>query len=99
MEYIREILATNLQRLRKSRGYTQAQLAMAIGSTAASYNRWENGINWPDPESIEKIASYYQVKSSALFQDPSLVAPVNSSDYLKDLLLKDIELIINKYKS
>lgn len=98
MEYIRKILASNLLELRKSKGSTQAKIAEEVGATVASYNRWENGINWPDPESIEKIANYYSIPSSRLFQDKSLQTPPASPDYLKDSLLKEVESVLNKYK-
>lgn len=99
MEYIRQILASNLLRLRKSKGLTQAQIAELVNTTPASYNRWEKGVNWPDPESIEKIAFQLNVKSSELFADNSLKIPLNAKEYLKDSIIKDLELIIDKYKN
>jgi transcriptional regulator with XRE-family HTH domain len=99
MEYIRQILASNLLRLRKSKGLTQVQIAEMIESTPASYNRWEKGVNWPDPESLEKIALALGVKSSEFFIDNSLSTPLNSSDFLKDSIIKELEAIIDKYKN
>lgn len=72
MEYIREILGANLLALRKSKDLKQVELANLIGVTPASYNRWENGGNWPDPESLEKLATFYNVPSSRFFYDPGL---------------------------
>jgi transcriptional regulator with XRE-family HTH domain len=85
MEYIRTILAKNLLYNRKLNNLTQAQLSEKLGITSASYNRWENGINWPDPESIEKLAAFYGIRSSAFYQDPNVLSPV-----------QDIEPPINK---
>lgn len=79
MEFIREILARNLLLLRKERGVTQGQLASALNTTAASYSRWENAAAWPDPESLEKLASFYGVRSSRFFYDQDLDKPIEQS--------------------
>ena len=99
MEYIREILARNILSLRKETGQTQSTVAQAIGSTVASYSRWENGINWPDPESIEKLASFYKVPSSRLFYDEALDRPETPALDPQNELLLEIQKVLNKYKS
>lgn len=78
MEFIREILAKNLLQLRKERGVTQGQLANSLNTTAASYSRWENAVAWPDPESLEKLAQFYGVRSSRFFHDPDLEKPLET---------------------
>jgi transcriptional regulator with XRE-family HTH domain len=99
MEYIRTILSKNLQVLRKHSGLTQADLSQKLGTTPASYNRWENGINWPDPESIEKIALFYGVRSSRLFHDNDLSVPIESISKLNPReIISDLETVIEKLK-
>jgi putative transcriptional regulator len=40
---------------RKAKGWTQAQLAEALGTTQAVVSRWESGDAKPNPESLEKL--------------------------------------------
>ncbi len=102
MEFIREILAKNLLLPRKERGVTQGQLASALNTTAASYSRWENAAAWPDPESLEKLASFYGIRSSRFFYDQDLekppIDPSKTPPSPKELTKKLEELIelINK---
>jgi len=72
MEFIREILSKNLEGLRKSKGLKRKELAEKANVAYSGYVRWENGLNWPDPESLEKIALFYNVKSSRFFYDSEL---------------------------
>ncbi len=39
-------IGANIQRLRRSRGLTQEQLADAIGVSAAAVSKWETGISY-----------------------------------------------------
>jgi len=79
MELIREILAKNLLVLRKELSITQAELAVRLETTTATYNRWENGTSWPDVESLEKIATLYGIRSTRLFYDHDLEKPLSDS--------------------
>lgn len=99
MEYIREILAKNLLELRKSKSLTQGQVATGIDATVASYSRWENGINWPDPESLEKLATYFEVPSSRLFVDDNLQRPPMPALDPQNVLIQEMQNLLNKFKS
>lgn len=98
MEYIREILAKNLLELRKSKGLTQGQVATVIDSTVASYSRWENGLNWPDPESLEKLAICFEVPSSRFFADDNLQRPPLPALDPQNVLIQEMQNLINKFK-
>lgn len=99
MEFIRSLLYKNLQDLRKERGLTQKTVADAIGVSQSSYGRWEAG-EWISPESIEKLAQFYGVRSSRFFYDPDLNEPPmkTSAPSPKEITKKLEELIqfINK---
>lgn len=80
-ESIRAILSKNLRELRKERGLTQEGLASLAGFQGPSYNRWESGKSWPEPETIEALAKALGVPESRLFLDLSLTSPATLNPY------------------
>lgn len=100
MEYIRIIFIGNLVRLRRERGLTQQEVAESLSITAPSYNKWEKGFTWPDPESIEKLASFYGVRSTALFHDPNVSLPTQDIQppLNKKEIIKKLEDLIDSIK-
>lgn len=68
--YLRVIVMTLGNRLRAARkrsGYTQKQLAEMIGAKHNSVSNWENGLNMPDPATIEYICDTLSVTPNYLF--------------------------------
>ena len=61
MENVKEIIAKNLVELRKSRKYTQQQLAEKLNYSDKAISRWEHAESLPDIETLCKIADYYHV--------------------------------------
>lgn len=61
------ILAENLSKYRKMHGYTALQLSEVIDTTPAMVSRYENGISWPAPATLEKLADLYQIAIADLF--------------------------------
>lgn len=53
--------------LRKSHGYTLKQIGDFCGLSEAAISRFENGLRWPDPETIDKIADLYRIAVADLF--------------------------------
>ena len=49
-----------IHKLRLALGLTQEQLAVALGVTYSTINRWENGRSKPSPLAMEKIESLLQ---------------------------------------
>lgn len=87
MGTIRGILSKNLLELRKERGLSQSELAEKAGFQHNSYNRWENGKSWPEPETIEALAKALGVSESRLFQEKaSLVTPREAIQSLVNLV-------------
>lgn len=94
MEYIREILGKNLAILRKGRRLTQQEVADAIGVSQPTYGRWEGGKQWiEDPQSLERLAEFYGVRSTYFFHDPELNSPNIDKTKLKEKLLEAIKLL------
>lgn len=75
MEFIRSLLSHNLLAYRKKFGKSQTEIATALGISHVTYGRWENGNNWPDPESLEKLALFYGIRSSNFFYDSEIDNP------------------------
>ena len=50
-----------LRELRKLKGLTQKEVALAINVSAQSYGYYENWINKPDPETLIKLADFFEV--------------------------------------
>lgn len=60
------MIKDNLQRLRKSRGMTQSELAEAIGTSFVQVSRWETGAAAPNSEWISKLTKALDVSSDEL---------------------------------
>lgn len=56
----------NIRRHRKAKGFTQAQLADAVGLTEGAIRHYESGIRAVKPELLEKIAKALEVSEGAL---------------------------------
>ena len=86
-ESIRSVLSRNLRDLRKERGFTQDQLASLAGFQGPSYNRWESGKSWPEPDTISALAIALGVRESRLFMDTnSNTSPREALKVLTDLV-------------
>ena len=57
----------NIIKYRKSKGYTQDDLAEAMGVSRQSVSKWENGESVPDINKIIKLAEYLDVSLDCLF--------------------------------
>ncbi|MEG2453873.1 MAG: helix-turn-helix transcriptional regulator, partial [Clostridia bacterium] len=58
---LRQIIASNLIRLRKVSGLTQAELAQKINYTDKSVSKWERGEGAPDIFVLNQLAEIYKV--------------------------------------
>lgn len=54
-------IGNKIKRLRKSLGFTQAELAKKLGVTNQAVSRWENGKNTPDLQVLLKIKDIFNV--------------------------------------
>jgi transcriptional regulator with XRE-family HTH domain len=53
---------TAIRRLREERGFSQQELAQALGVTQGAVSHWENGVRKPDIDDIVKIAQLFNCK-------------------------------------
>ena len=59
-------LGENLKRIRKSKGYTQAELAAQIFVTTQAISKWERGESEPGIDHIQDLTSILNVSADAL---------------------------------
>ena len=79
MENIKEIIATNLASLRKSKRWTQQELAEKISYSDKAVSRWEHAETLPDIETLCKLCELYGVKFEYLLQKEQ---PKNNNPYV-----------------
>lgn len=60
-------LGDKIKALRKNAGYTQCELANAVGVTCQAVSRWEANAAYPDMELIPSIANYFGITIDELF--------------------------------
>ena len=51
----------NLKTLRKSKGFTQEELAIKVNVVRQTVSKWEKGLSVPDAEVLQKIADVLEV--------------------------------------
>ncbi|MBE5795985.1 MAG: helix-turn-helix transcriptional regulator [Clostridiales bacterium] len=62
-----EMIAVNIARLRRERGWTQENLAEMIGVAAQTISKWENSTTCPDVALLPVIADVFGVTIDALY--------------------------------
>ncbi len=60
------MLQDQIRQIRKSKGMTQEELAEALGVTAASVSKWENGQSAPELGALCAMADFFEVSVDAL---------------------------------
>lgn len=61
MQDLEHIVAANLAELRRSRGWTQAELAEQINYSDKSVSKWERGEGLPDLKVLHRMAELFNV--------------------------------------
>ncbi len=79
MENIKEIIANNLQTLRKNRKLTQSEVGEAVHYSDKAVSRWEKGESLPDIETLQKLAELFEVETGYLFKEHSSTPIIPSS--------------------
>lgn len=106
MKNIKCLLGKRIREIRKNCNLTQEQLAERIGIEIPSLSNIETGKNYPNPETIEKIAKGLRVRIFELYIFEHLVEPdedrmlreINSALKANSRLLKVIYRIVSNIK-
>lgn len=83
---------TNLEYLRKRKGWTQTDLANKLGTTWGVISHWELGKRQPRMEMVGKIAELFGVGPDIIFKDLRID---HSTD---DLIMQKINSLDDKEK-
>lgn len=81
----RQVLAERLTRLRKSRDWTQYDLAAAARISVDALRGYEQQKRWPDPEIIEALGRALEVKPIELLVMPEELRPKSPEQALEVL--------------
>jgi transcriptional regulator with XRE-family HTH domain len=73
MGLLGDLLAENLKKLRKSRGFTQETLAAAANLSPSGIQGIEYQNRWPSDATLERVATALEVPVAALFSDKDLI--------------------------
>ena len=87
MKPIKKLLGERIREIRKSKGFTQEQLAEMVGVEPRHISRVEGGYNSPSIERLAKIAEALGVQINEFFNFMHLDTPAKR--------LEDIDSIIN----
>lgn len=63
-----------LQKLRKSKGMTQEELAQALYVSRTAVSKWESGRGYPGIDSLKAISRYFSVSIDQLLSGEALLA-------------------------
>ena len=91
MENLKIKLGKRIKDLRKAKNITQEKLAEMINMDITSLSKIETGRNYPQPETIERLAAALNTDISQLFSFSRLE---KSEDYL-NAIIKNINVIQN----
>ncbi len=65
----KSVFTARLTQERKNRGYTQKQIAEALGVSNRTYSKWETGENEMDVSTLCRLAELYQLNPAAFFAE------------------------------
>ena len=84
----------NLKTLRKSKGFTQEELAARLNVVRQTVSQWEKGQSVPDAEMLVKLAEIFEVSVSQLLG--SRIEPDAQPDALAEQLARINEQLVIK---
>ena len=78
---------SKLKELRKSRGWSQGQLAQKIGADLQRISKYERGVIWPTMELMVRIAKAFDVSVDFLIRDDkeAAVGKIRNQELLHQL--------------
>ncbi|MBQ6152238.1 MAG: helix-turn-helix transcriptional regulator [Ruminococcus sp.] len=88
-------LTENIKNKRKEKGWTQRELADALGISDKTVSRWESGVQVPDAMIIPDVARLLDTTVSELYGETRKEETVNQNDGT----IKPVNLLINKRRT
>jgi len=74
-------IGENIARLRKEKGWTQAELGEKLGVSNQAVSKWESGMTMPDISLIMPIARIFQISADELFEGKQKKTGVDRSEF------------------
>ena len=74
------LLMDKIMTLRKSKGWSQEELAEKLDVTRQSVSKWESGQSVPDLERIVRMSALFGVTTDALIKDEEEVAAAERAE-------------------
>ena len=90
-------LGLSIKELRETRGLTQLQLAEILNTESSNLSKIERGIQIPKEESLEKIASAFQVEIKDLFDYEHFSAKQDLITKINEILNSSTPDEVQKY--
>ena len=69
---MRDVIRSNLKRLRDENHKTQLDIAKYTGKTENAVGSWEQGLSLPDPVTLYKLSRLYNVPMDYLYEEHKL---------------------------
>ncbi len=92
------MLGDNIKMLRKSRGFTQEELAVKLNVVRQTVSKWEKGLFVPDAEVLQKLADVLEVDIKQLL-GAEIELGKNSNEVVEQLAKINEQLIIKNRRS
>lgn len=90
MDNVREEIAKNILYYRKSKKYTQKELAEYLGVGVSAVSNWEKGVNSVDIDTLYKVCVFLQISINDIFG--------NFSNITSNSLTHHQQTVINNMK-
>ncbi|MDY2888594.1 MAG: helix-turn-helix transcriptional regulator [Candidatus Caccosoma sp.] len=96
MNDIKQNIANNITELRKSRKWTQLDLANKLNYTDKAISKWERGESTPDVETLYKMAELFEVTVDYFFHEDSAlnIEKYNMPKEIKNKKIAQLLLLI-----
>lgn len=89
-----------LTELRKERGYNQKECANALKIDSSKYNKWENGKNCPDFETVCNLANFFNTTTDYLLgYSNQRYKKEDKTEKWQSALVSHIDNLLNKFFS
>ena len=92
------MLGDNIKMLRKSRGFTQEELAVRLNVVRQTVSKWEKGFSVPDAEVLQKLADVLEVDIKQLL-GAEIEVEKNNNEVVEQLAKINEQLIIKNRRS
>lgn len=92
-----KIISRYLQFLRKSRCYTQADLAKRLNVSRQAVSKWETGAAIPDLEILLRISKLYDLTINDILEPKILPQRINQFEQISTIPEKEIKETLNQF--